>query len=1220
MADVTLNLIYNDNGAQRNVDNLVRTLQGLETKRYSINVDSKEVQNVAKEAQKLVDELDQLKNRAVSINNAFDGRTIKATFNDLELVAGKFERRISDARQALINFYTTQAAKKNLGLLDDADDSKKLTQLKNNIKLAEEEAKIARSAFENLGKTLDVSGLTGSIDKIAQKMSSIGTGIYPENIRSMGDFTSDMTGRISSKFSKMRSSASERWRSQFGYYRQERFAEVRAAEDANEQIKKSYEELAVRINKANNDISQGHHQTWRGIQQTVTGVINTIMSAYSTIKSVMEAPLNLTGVSTFASMIESMKGSLLLGQVSSNITTGFSMGMERFDILQTFPKVMASIGYSTEQSSKAMDRLYQSVLGLPTAFSDIVDSAKYFALVLDDLDKATDLAIAANNAFVASGANSQQISAGMRQLQYLIDGTKLRSTQWYSLIRAMPIALREVGTALGYPDFSSFTADLMSSKIATEDLIDGLIDVGLHSEKLGSIIDVMKNRVTSAMDNVRNAAMRMGDAWLEALDESLQRTGGKGIAENIKGVSKIIDHIASVGVQWISQNVDKIQRLIDKFMEIDWARIIPDLFSGLVEFASNAVDNIDKFLDKIPKLLSTTKQFFNDLENSPLIKLLTGSISTTGGLTQVGAGIANIVAGTRLAHLGKSMLGGVGGASSISGSFAEVFGFSASTIGSVGVVTGAAGVLAAVVDLLYQIADKGLSDGLKTTAEHWSAFSNIWRSVNVNQNSLSLFFNDFAKLLKSANDSGAISEYRRSNLYSSHLSDILGRYSDYGFADDERKRSLSNVIDYITRFGYNPNNINNYGNVLNSYISRAISDMNLIDFIDKYYDEAINSFEKKKEEILNRIDSINEELAKQFAGVDINTYQFYKKIYDNGKKFFSEQVEESSGWGYSNTTKDRADFLEKNMPVVTGLLDEITQYALDNYADDEGVLAVVAQFMADFNWNDPEQLALLVKNYGGKSMQEIFQLYFEEQARNLNLDEAIQTALLNNQKKLAEGELAGINIEQERLENERESILAPYIEQLNDDLDELTEDFDDVLKTVENEGRKLIDSLNKIFDNLNTDRAERSINSFFGSILNKIRTWIELIRSTLSTSERPTFSGNYGSEGYYSATGGFMFAPRGTDTIPAMLTPGEYVQRRAAVQHFGRVFMDRINALDLNGALNSLRISTPYATGGIVKTDNRSYRDNHAVVNQVFNNSSANFGFRRANRYVRALG
>ena len=59
----------------------------------------------------------------------------------------------------------------------------------------------------------------------------------------------------------------------------------------------------------------------------------------------------------------------------------------------------------------------------------------------------------------------------------------------------------------------------------------------------------------------------------------------------------------------------------------------------------------------------------------------------------------------------------------------------------------------------------------------------------------------------------------------------------------------------------------------------------------------------------------------------------------------------------------------------------------------------------------------------------------------------------------------------------------------------------------------------------------------------------------------------------YRARGGLasnpMFKRQGTDTIPAMLTPGEYVHNRQAVQYFGIDFMRKINHKDLTGALQS---------------------------------------------------
>jgi hypothetical protein len=54
-----------------------------------------------------------------------------------------------------------------------------------------------------------------------------------------------------------------------------------------------------------------------------------------------------------------------------------------------------------------------------------------------------------------------------------------------------------------------------------------------------------------------------------------------------------------------------------------------------------------------------------------------------------------------------------------------------------------------------------------------------------------------------------------------------------------------------------------------------------------------------------------------------------------------------------------------------------------------------------------------------------------------------------------------------------------------------------------------------------------------------------------------------------------MFIPRGTDTVPAMLTPGEFVVNRAAVQ--------RGNNLALLQAINGGKGATGYSNGGEVQ-------------------------------------
>ena len=962
--------------------------------------------------------------------------------------------------------------------------------------------------------------------------------------------------------------------------------------------------------KVNIDEAAVNHQ-FANIQRTGAAAIQGLKRAWSDYKSIVEAPLNLTGVNQLVSLLDKMEGSLLLNQISSNITSGFANSLERYDILQTYPKIIESIGYSSKDASDSMDRLYQSVLGLPTAFGDIVNSAQYFTLILDDLEKGTNLAIAANNAFVASGATGQQVTAGMRQLQYIMEGTKLRSTQWYSLIRSMPIALREVGDALGYPDFKSFTEDLIANKVASEDFIDTLIDVGLNSEKLGNLLDTMKDRAVAALTNVRNAAMRMGEGWLTTLDKTLEETGGKGLVDNIKGVSSIIDHIAEVGRTWIETHGTELQSLIDKFMAIKWDELIPKLFDSLTYIADTALGNIDEWLLKIPDILQDVRATFNALDNSRLLKIL--EVLGTGVTTGATAGILAKLFG------GSALFGG--GASAVAGSA----GIGVAGIGAAGIGAAIGTAIANIVDLIYQIADKGWKNGTNEYLSHWEWMNpavyayNRLRDFSIesgaNSGLLEHTFGWLKDQIELLDENGLFNQYRLRNLSADKIQALRDRYGSYSFANE----SWMNVLDLL-KTGLLVLPTDEYDsdiNTLNYDISRLTSSMNLADVIAKPYDDAINALESKKDGILKEIDSINEEIGKKFAGVDVNIFTFYKSIYAKGKKYFSEQFKEASDWGYSNTTKDRADFLEKNLPKIEKTIGDITEYALENYKDDEAVMAVVAQFLADFNWNDPDQLAVLVKNYGGKSMQEVFTMYFEQQARNLNLDEAIETARLNAQLLLKKGELEGINIQQSDLEQQKESALAPIIEMIEDDMEILQDDFANVIYGTQRSSEQIVNTMEHIFDSLSSEKPEKDINSFFSNIYNTIKKWSRLIPVAMSSVRQSSYNSNLINQGYYSANGGLT--PRGTDTIPAMLTPGEYVQRRAAVQHFGRTFMDRINALDLHGALNAF-YSSPYATGGFVRSDNRSYRDNHAVVNQVFNSGNASTGFRRASRFVRALG
>ena len=1139
MADVVLNLIYNDNGAGKNVDNLVRSLQQIESKHYRINVSTPDIQASVNSLKRMTDEINRIKNLA---NIRLNFTTEPASISSLDSIIKTVQSKIDAAKIRAQELAIELEARLNLGGKFEGEPGE--TGVGKNIETLQTQINNAQERLVLLNEEFDI---------LEQK-------------RVDADITSGLTEKI-----------------------EEADQATKDLINTQEQVVDSSKD----VSNANAEIALGYKQTWRGVQQIANGVLSTFQNIVNTSRSVVEAPLNLTGVSSLVSMLESMEGSLLLNQISSNITTGFSEGVERYDILMSFPAVMENIGYSTDQATAAMDRLYQSVLGLPTSFGDIVQNTQFFTLVLDDLEKATDLAIAANNAFVASGADSQQISSGMRQLQYILEGTKLRSTQWYSLIRSMPLALREVGDALGYPDFSSFTADLMAGSIASEDLIDTLIDVGLNSEKLGGIIDVMKSRIQAALDNVTNAGRRMGGTLTKTLDEVLTREGGKGITENIKGVSGIIDHITEVAAQWINDHGAEIQALVDKFFDIDWASVVPEFLQGLVNIANKALDNIGTWIQDIGGIIEKVGTLFNDIENSQTLKVISGIVGSLGSFAQIFTGISNVMLGSALIK-GGSAAGASGGLT-----LAAKLGFSTTAFSALGSAIGTA----FVASLPVWLTTIGLGIARSMDEENDAYFEKSKQDGSLGM-MVSALANDW-KIAADKVRSGDVSYLYEAQAIADEIRYITRGQYDFGELTEE---NINDVYWQINKLRESPFEKRISGRYQESILHAELESIgesiptDLYEAWDKVwegYQNRLDEVQKQADRISDKLNELREEADKWIDTTVADMAKIYGGKDGKGGKFLSEQVKEAFGGLYRNTTNDFIMTQEDAGEAMASVNDKIME-AIANMPESERAKAYEAwaDYLGNFDFTDTASLAQL-QQLGKETGEQLVNTFL------LPRDKADEVLNENNKttKEMREGALTAASAE---LDSEEEKILKeagdnPVFSAIGQQLVDWADDMSDTYLPL------IQDSLG-MFSN----DVVRAIQE----MVNRINERRFYINPRVVYNEQP---GWVSPEGYH-ANGGWI--SKGTDTVPAMLTPGEYVQRRAAVEHFGRQFMERINNLDLRGALRSISMNyaTPYATGGFVRSDNRSYRDNHATVNQIFKSANASTGFRRASRFVRALG
>lgn len=160
-------------------------------------------------------------------------------------------------------------------------------------------------------------------------------------------------------------------------------------------------------------------------------------------------------------------------------------------------------------------------------------------------------------------------------------------------------------------------------------------------------------------------------------------------------------------------------------------------------------------------------------------------------------------------------------------------------------------------------------------------------------------------------------------------------------------------------------------------------------------------------------------------------------------------------------------------------------------------------------------------------------------------------------------------------------------------------------------GSRIVDKMNEQknqIENLGWEALGASISSKIAngfdvsSVLNKIQQIQSAIDSLKGktvditvneTTVKKTKHAEHGGLIEYHSTGGTvggrLFKPLGTDTIPAMLTAGEYVLKRSVSSMLGKQFLDNLNQLNLTQALKALAGHT-----------------GHSVVNNTTNNITQN--------------
>ncbi|WP_270432600.1 tape measure protein [Holdemanella biformis] len=311
----------------------------------------------------------------------------------------------------------------------------------------------------------------------------------------------------------------------------------------------------------------------------------------------------------------------VIGATMNVLSSSFDGAINRFDTMQSYPKVMKSLGFEVEQSQKSVAKLNQSVQGLPTSLADVVTTSKSLAAVTGNIDKATDTTIALNHAFLASGSSSEDASRGLQQYSQMLAKGTVDMQSWRTLQETMAPALTKVAKKLGIAsgNANELYDALQNGTITFDQFNDAMIECDTETGGFAETALEASKGVKTSMTNIKSAVQNLEQGFMSAMNNMLKSKAMGGLVDNLEKIkSKIYDFRNSImetkddGLTWdfkpgVMENVSKamdwladrannaknmIKQFYDGFMKTDAVQNAITMFDKIKDAIGNVMDKL----------------------------------------------------------------------------------------------------------------------------------------------------------------------------------------------------------------------------------------------------------------------------------------------------------------------------------------------------------------------------------------------------------------------------------------------------------------------------------------------------------------------------------------------------------------------------------------------------------------------------------------------------
>ena len=247
------------------------------------------------------------------------------------------------------------------------------------------------------------------------------------------------------------------------------------------------------------------------------------------------------------------------------VSQSMDKAIDRFDTLQRFPKVMKSLGHSSKDVAASTKLLSEGIEGLPTTLDTVVSTTQKLTSMTGNLKQSTKLTIALNNAFLASGASTEDASRGLQQYTQMLSAGKVDMQSWKTLQETMPYALQKTAESFGFAGASAqkdFYSALQDGKITFTDFSKRLIELNKGTNGFAEMAKKNSEGIKTSFGNIVNAVAKGIANVIAEFDKMSKAVTGKSIAQNLDSIKGAVNNTFNVIISVIRGATPVVKSLV----------------------------------------------------------------------------------------------------------------------------------------------------------------------------------------------------------------------------------------------------------------------------------------------------------------------------------------------------------------------------------------------------------------------------------------------------------------------------------------------------------------------------------------------------------------------------------------------------------------------------------------------------------------------------------